>query len=88
MTKNDATKSAKATKTTRGSKTVREVPPKAPKRAPREDLVVFAIRLTREERDALHKAAGPAKATKLVRALVVAAGQGDAEAAARLISGK
>ena len=51
---------------------------KAPKE-PREELVVFAFRLTPAERDAIHKAAGPAKASRFVRALCVHAAKGDAE---------
>ena len=56
--------------------------PKA--KAPREDLCVFAFRLTEEERDAIHKAAGPAKASKFVRTLAVAAARND-EAAIKAI---
>ena len=55
-----------------------------PKKAQREELCVFAFRLTPEERDAIHKAAGPAKASKFVRALAVAAARND-EAAVRAI---
>lgn len=43
----------------------------------KDDLVVFAIRLTKAERDAIHAAAGPGKATKFVRTLAVAAARGD-----------
>lgn len=51
---------------------------KAPKvKLPKEDLVVFAFRLRVHERDLIHKAAGAAKASKFVRALTVAAAQGD-----------
>jgi hypothetical protein len=46
-------------------------------RAPREELCVFAFRLTPAERDAIHKAAGPAKASKFVRTLAVAAARND-----------
>ncbi len=46
-------------------------------KAPREDLCVFAFRLTEAERDAIHKAAGPAKASKLARNLLVAAARKD-----------
>ena len=53
-------------------------------KAAREDLCVFAFRLTAEERDAIHKAAGPAKASKFVRTLVVAAARND-EAAVKAI---
>ena len=48
------------------------------------DLCVFAFRLTEEERDAIHKAAGPAKASKFVRTLAVAAARND-EAAVKAI---
>jgi hypothetical protein len=54
------------------------------KKAAREDLCVFAFRLTAEERDAIHKAAGPAKASKFVRTIAVAAARND-EAAVRAI---
>ena len=47
------------------------------KKAPREDLCVFAFRLTSEERDAIHKAAGPGKASKFARGLLVAAARND-----------
>jgi hypothetical protein len=46
-------------------------------KAPREELCVFAFRLTPAERDAIHKAAGPAKASKFVRTLAVAAARND-----------
>jgi hypothetical protein len=50
----------------------------APKeKAPKEELRVFAFRLTAEERDAIHAAAGPAKASKYVRGLTLAASRGD-----------
>ena len=50
----------------------------------REDLCVFAFRLTEAERDAIHKAAGPAKALKFARNLLVAAANKD-DAAVRAI---
>jgi len=46
-------------------------------KAAREELCVFAFRLTPAERDAIHKAAGPAKASKFVRTLAVAAARND-----------
>jgi hypothetical protein len=49
-------------------------------KVPREDLCVFAFRLTAEERDAIHKAAGPAKASKFARTLLVAAARNDESA--------
>ena len=45
---------------------------------------MFAFRLTEAERDAIHKAAGPAKASKFARSLLVAAATKD-EAAVRAI---
>ena len=54
------------------------------KKTSREDLCVFAFRLTAEERDAIHKAAGHAKASKFVRTIAVAAARND-EAAVRAI---
>jgi len=50
---------------------------KPKEKAQHEDLCVFAFRLTTEERDAIHKAAGPAKASKFARSLLVAAAQND-----------
>jgi len=59
----------------------REVRPPRPKGTePEEDLVVFAFRLSAEERDLIHKAAGPARASKFVRALAVAAACSDEKA--------
>jgi len=46
---------------------------------------VFAFRLTPEERDAIHKAAGPAKASRFVRALLAVAAARNDEAAVRTI---
>ena len=53
-------------------------------KAPREELCVFAFRLTAEERTAIHKAAGPAKASKFARNLLAAAARKD-EAAVKAI---
>jgi uncharacterized protein (DUF1778 family) len=48
--------------------------PKATKeKVAKEPLVVFAFRLRPEERDAIHKAAGPGKATKFVLTAALAA---------------
>lgn len=55
--------------------------------AKREDLCVFAFRLTAEERDAIHKAAGPAKASKFVRTLAVAAARNDEDAVRAIMKG-
>lgn len=59
--------------------------PTAAEKAPRQvddsqELVVFAFRLTRAERDAIHAAAGSAKASRLVRGVALAAARGDMKA--------
>ena len=51
----------------------------------KQDLVVFAFRLTAEERDLIHKAAGPAKASRFVRALAVAASNGDTTVVSEIV---
>jgi hypothetical protein len=66
---------AKSKKNVQG-KAVKEPKPKKEK-APREPLVVFAFRLTEAQRDQIHKAAGPGKATRFVRAAALAAASGD-----------
>lgn len=48
--------------------------------APTEEQVVFAFRLNRAERDAIHAAAGPARASRFVKSLAIAAAQGDIDA--------
>ena len=50
-------------------------PPKV--KEPEEETVVFAFRLSAEERELIHQAAGPAKASRFVRALAVAAAKRD-----------
>jgi len=76
---------SKSTKKAKARKPAAEAVPQEPKeKTAKESLCVFAFRLTPEERDAIHKAAGPAKASKIVRALVVAAAKND-EAAVRAI---
>jgi hypothetical protein len=42
-----------------------------------QELCTFAIRLPKKDRDAIHKAAGPAGASRYARALLVAAANGD-----------
>ena len=65
-------KPAKKTK----AKAVKEPKPKNEK-APKVPLVVFAFRLTEEQRDQIHKAAGSGKATRFVRSAAIAAASGD-----------
>ena len=47
--------------------------------APHEPQVVFAFRLSEADRDRIHQAAGPGKATRFVRAAALAAATGDSE---------
>jgi len=58
------------------TKVVKEPKPKKEK-VPKEPQVVFAFRLTEAQRDAIHKAAGPGKATRFVRTAAIAAASGD-----------
>jgi hypothetical protein len=74
MSKRKTTKK-KATAKTR--KPAAKVQKKPEKKTAREDLCVFAFRLTAEERAAIHKAAGPAMASKFARGLLVAAARND-----------
>lgn len=74
MTKRKTTKKRATTKTRKPAAKAQEKPEK---KAAREDLCVFAFRLTAEERDAIHKAAGPAMASKFARGLLVAAARND-----------
>jgi hypothetical protein len=70
MTKKKATKKAKAP---------------AKKKAPKEELVVFAFRLTQAERDLIHHAAGPSKASKFVRSLSVAAANKEVDTVRKMV---
>lgn len=45
-----------------------------------EDLVVFAFRLSQAERDAIHKTAGPARASRYVRRVTAAFAAEDVDA--------
>ncbi len=51
----------------------------------REPQVVFAFRLSEADRDLIHKAAGPGKATKFVLAAALAAATGDHKNFATLV---
>jgi hypothetical protein len=75
------------TKTAKPTKAARKPEPK-PKgeRAPREDLCVFAIRLTEPERKEIHDAAGPRNATQFVLAVALAAAREDDAAFKHAIS--
>lgn len=77
--------SGKSTKPTKKAKTTKEPKPKKEK-APKEPLVVFAFRLTAAQRDAIHRAAGPGKATRFVRSAAIAAASGDKPAFEELLA--
>lgn len=42
-----------------------------------KDLCTFAFRLTKDQRDAIHNAAGPRKASEFARSLLLAAAHDD-----------
>ena len=59
--------------TTKSKKTKAAKTPKPKKeRAPKEDLVVFAFRLTEAERKKIHATAGSAKASRFIRSVSAA----------------
>ena len=63
---------ARKKKTSTAKSAKKEAPKKTAAKAPKEELVVFAFRLTEAERDAIHKTAGPAKASRFVRQVAAA----------------
>ena len=76
----------KRTKTARKARPA--PPPKLPEVVEYEDsdkLVVFAFRLPRRERDMIHLTAGSARASKFVRAVVMAAVAGDEKAFRKIV---
>ena len=72
----------KTTKPAKGSKTAPKAKAAKPKKEkePKESQVVFAFRLSEADRDLIHKAAGPARATKFVLAAALAAANADTKA--------
>jgi len=48
-------------------------------------IVVFAFRMTRAERDELHAATGSAKASRFVKAIVLAGARGDMKAVQEVV---
>ena len=70
-------------KSKKAAKATKEPGPKKEKK-PKEDLVVFAIRLSKPERDKIHATAGPAGATRFIRAVAAAFANED-EAAFRSV---
>ena len=51
------------------------------------EIVVFAFRLTRSERDEIHAATGSAKASQFVRGLALAAARQDGDAIQQILTG-
>src|SRR5258705_1595824 len=77
-TKSEAAASASTSgKNAKPTKKAQKAPKPKKEKAPREPQVVFAFRLTAEQRDRIHKAAGPGKATRFVRSAALAAASGD-----------
>jgi len=75
----------KAAKESKQKKEVKEPKPKKEK-APKEPLVVFAFRLSEADRDLIHKAAGPGKATRFVLSAALAAANSDTKAFEALVA--
>jgi len=75
------------------SKSKKKAGPKAVKepkqeKAPKRPLVVFAFRLSEADRDAIHSAAGPGKATRFVLSAALAAVAGDDKAFKALVDAR
>ena len=87
MSKTKQSKKAAAPPKSGGKAGVGGTTPTVEESTVEEDLVVFAFRLTARERDLIHKAAGPAKASKYVRTLAVAAANGDEALVLQLLGG-
>lgn len=78
MRKRKSTKKKATAKTRKPvAKAASKAQEKLEKKTARDNLCVFAFRLTAEERAAIHKAAGPAMASKFARGLLVAAARND-----------
>jgi len=69
---------------TKQPKPKQEKPPKESK----PDLCVFAFRLREADRDAIHAAAGPGKATRFVLSAALAAAAGDDKAFKALVDAR
>ena len=74
----------KKTKTTKKAPSKKAKPEKPKAEKPKEELCVFAFRLAPSERDAIHKTAGPAQASRFVRQVAAAFANED-EAAFRAV---
>ena len=72
-------KRAKA-KSSKKATAAKEPKPKRERKPKEEGLMVFAFRLSKPESEALHKAAGPANASRTMRALAAAFAAEDPDA--------
>ena len=73
-------------KTTTKKRAAKKTSSKATAAKPKAgELCTFAIRITPAERDAIHKAAGPRRATRFVRELAIAAAHGDSKGIQRVL---
>ena len=79
------TKKAAPKKRTANTAPTKDTTP-TPKPRDGDELVVFAIRIKRSERDLIHKAAGPAKASRLVRGAALAVATRDVGAFRSMIA--
>ena len=79
------TDSTTKTKKVARAKVVKEAKARKEK-MPTVPMVVFAFRLTETQRDQIHRAAGPGKATKFVRSAALAAASGDRPAFEELLA--
>lgn len=80
-----------ATTAPTASTTAAEKAPKAPAESPKQpddsgEEVVFALRIRRADRDLLHEKAGSGKASRVVKALIVAASHNDREAIEQVLT--
>ena len=83
-----ATKSSKRTQKSQQARPAEPEAPSVPVQADdSKDTVVVAFRLTRAERDLIHAAAGPAKASSFVRRLAVAGARTDLKAVEEIVDG-
>ncbi len=87
-TTENPTKARPAGKATKAPKKAKAAKGRKPKKenAPKQPQVVFAFRLSEADRSLIHKAAGPAKATKFVRGAALAAANADPKAFDALVA--
>ncbi|MDP3984278.1 MAG: hypothetical protein Q8Q52_04635 [Acidimicrobiia bacterium] len=70
----------------KSKKSKAKTPKPKKEKAPKPPQVVFAFRLSEADRDLIHRAAGPGKATQFVRAAALAAANADAKSFEALVT--